>query len=111
MAGSLAGYGMVIQWAKRDDESKRKTRGRAMFGLIVAILIPRLALYFHPAFVGILNDIWALFGIGALIFLVGYGAAVGVMRWIEKRAGEVAYEQLDRYAKEKLPNKDVEPRV
>lgn len=103
MAGSLVSYGMVLQWSKRDDESKRKTRGRALFGLLVAISLPRLGIHFHPALVSILNDPWILFGVGGSIFLLGFGAAVGVMKFIEKRAGDIAYDQLDKYAKDKLP--------
>lgn len=106
MAGSLAGFGIVLSYAKKDEESKRRTRGRALFGLVVGLAVPRAALYIHPALLGLLNDPFILLGIGTGVFLAGFGAAVGVMKWVEKRAGDVAYDQIEKYAKDKLPPTD-----
>lgn len=104
-SGTLFGLMVLIWFSGRDEESRRKLKWTAVHGVVFGIGMPRLALYVHPWISAspLMRDPIVLWMIGFVCFLLFSGAAVGIMRWRERRSADVAFEQLDRYAKRNLP--------
>lgn len=102
LAGAMFGLLVLIWSGGRDEESRRKTRWNAIFGLFGAISIPRTWLYIHPSITNsdVMRDPLILAGIGFGLFLLFSGMAGGFMRWRERRAELLGYRQADKWARQ-----------
>jgi hypothetical protein len=104
-SGSVFGLLVLIWRGGKDDKSRGQTQWKAVFGLVGGVGIPRFWFYVHPAIAGsdFMRDPIMLSAIGFLCFLIGSGMAAGVMKWWDKDAPEVGYQQARRFSKENLP--------
>lgn len=113
IGGGCLGLLVLIWRGGKDEESRRKTQWQAVFGMIAAVGAPRFAYFIHPALGGsdFLRDPITLGVIGFLCFLAGSGVAPGIMRWWDKDAPRVGYNEAKKFSKKHIeqPTDKLEP--
>jgi hypothetical protein len=101
VGGGFAALLVLIWRGGKDDESRRKTAWQAIFGLVAAVGVPRFAYFLHPALgqSEFLRDPITLGVIGFLFFLAGSGIAPGIMKWWDKDAPGIGYNEAKKASK------------
>lgn len=113
IGGGFAALLVLIWRGGKDDESRKKTGWQAIFGMVAAVGVPRFAYFLHPALgeSAFLRDPITLGVIGFLCFLAASGMAPGVMKWWDKDAAKLGYEEARKAAKKHIaqPTEKQEP--
>lgn len=101
MSGAFFGLAVLVWYGKKDEESRKRTKWTAVFGLVGSIVSPRTWLYFHPAIASsdFMRDPIILWGIGFGMFLLWSGIAVGIMRYRDRRGAAIGEEQAEKWVK------------
>lgn len=99
--GAVLGLLVLIWRGGKDDDSRRATGWKAIFGMVGGVGAPRIWMLIHPAITEstFMSDPIVLGVLGFLCFLGGSGAAAGVMRYWDKDAPRVGYQQTKRTVK------------
>lgn len=113
IGGGTMGLLVLIWRGAKDEESRRKTQWQAVFGMMGAVGIPRMVYFLHPAIAGsaIMRDPITLGLCGFLCFLIGSGIAPGIMKWWDKDAPKVGYDEAKKFSKRHVeqPTDKLEP--
>lgn len=101
IGGGIMGLLVLIWSGGKDEESRRKTKWTSIFGLVGAVAVPRVWLYLHPTITesALMRDPLVLGGMGFILFLTFSAMSVGYMKWREKDAPRVGYDQTKRVVK------------
>lgn len=104
IGGGCLGLLVLIWRGGKDDESRKKTQWQAVFGMVAAVGIPRLGFFIHPAIAAsaFMRDPITLGVIGFLCFLLGSGVAPGIMKWWDKDAPRVGYNEARKFSKKHI---------
>lgn len=99
--GATLGLLVLIWRGGKDDDSRRITGWKAIFGMVAGVGAPRIWMLIHPAITdsAFMSDPIVLGVLGFLSFLLGSGMAAGVMKYWDKDASKFGYEQTRRTVK------------
>lgn len=96
--GAILGLLVLVWRGGKDERARAETGWKAVFGIVAGVGAPRIWMLIHPAITEstFMSDPIVLGVLGFLCFLGGSGAAAGVMRYWDKDAPRVGYQQTKR---------------
>jgi hypothetical protein len=104
IGGGIMGLLVLIWSGGKDEESRRKTAWTSVFGMVGAVVVPRIWLYLHPAITesAFMRDPLVLGGMGFILFLTFSAMSVGYMKWRDRDAANIGYNEAKKMSKKYL---------